>query len=135
MRRTRKNSESKVKALLKDVESFIERQSLCDENSGWPKVDAKDWVVLSLIIGRLIALKWQDDCDGDRPVEFKLRDRTKYESGWELALPYLHKAKTEAEEQEILSRAMTNAHSAMERLNRLFLGVEFQRQERKQRAG
>jgi hypothetical protein len=46
------------------------------ERGGWAPVTQETQGQLSELIHLLILLKWEEDCDGDLPVRYKLWDRT-----------------------------------------------------------
>jgi hypothetical protein len=60
------------------------------DNEGFPEVTTEDDEALHDIIRHLIELKWGENIHGELPMEFSLCDRTRYESDFTLAIPYIH---------------------------------------------
>ena len=87
-------------------------------DGGWAPVEPQDMEQLHSILQALIAAKWDADPDGDRPVEYTLVDRNRYEGNRFFDLPYWHKAQTEQERMNILKDHMLNAQIAIGGLDR-----------------
>lgn len=102
-----------LKTMLAD---FLKHRSKC-ENSGWPVVADADIEELYAIVGKLLEMKYEKDCDGSLPVEVSFVDRTKFERSHYFNIPYEFKAKTNEERMEILSRLNTNVHMAANALD------------------
>ena len=64
-------------------------------DGGYALVEKSDIDLFYRLIYALIEEKWQNDCDGDYPVEVKIINRRTHERMHYLPVPYLHKCKTE----------------------------------------
>ena len=73
--------------LLAKIESFLTTRSLSD--GGWAPVSKEDFDSLDEIFSELIDAKWGADPDGDRPINFKLIDRTRFEPDHFDLYPYI----------------------------------------------
>ena len=60
---------------------------------------------------------WQEDEDGDLPVQWQVTDRTRYRSFYNSDVPYEHHAETEDDHNEILSALVSNVRGATEQLD------------------
>jgi hypothetical protein len=74
--------------LIERIADFIndKRKS---ERGGWAEVREKDMTELDEILDGIISSKWEQDADGDLPINCKLIDRTKFEPDHFFVLPYL----------------------------------------------
>jgi hypothetical protein len=104
-------------ALLDKITRFIlnTRVSL---DGGWAPVTKVEFETLNGIIQALIDVKWGPDADGDRPINYKLIDRTRFESDHFFLLPYLSRATGHKELLNYISYAATNSGIAQDRLSR-----------------
>ncbi len=92
-----------------NIEKFLKERR--ESTGGWAPVTDEDMELFHEVIYSLIEAKWGADPDGDRPVQYKLIDRTKC---WPLhfrPVPYGHKRGSREEEFEA---AMTNLSIAMD---------------------
>lgn len=106
-----------VKRLLALVEAYAEDVSFSAPGGGWATVAENDIQKLGEIVRDLIACKYQTDADGDRPIDWQLIDRTKYEPSHFFPIPYTHRAKTAAEYERALDLAVGNVNVATSRLD------------------
>lgn len=74
-RMTKKMVEKRRKILLL-MESFLEERREVGK-SGWAEVTPDDLAMLDNVLTALIEAKCAPDADGDRPIEFRLIDRTR----------------------------------------------------------
>jgi hypothetical protein len=82
------------KALAGLIDRFLAERR--ESDGGYAPVTESDLNKLYAIISRLVRMKWGMDPDGDRPIEWKLIDRTRFERMHYVPIPYEHKAKGEA---------------------------------------
>lgn len=75
--------------LLRLIADFLTEYRESD-NGGWAPVTEDDLDRFYDIICELIALKWSEDCDGDRPIEVDVTDRTRYHRLHYTPVPYTH---------------------------------------------
>lgn len=98
------------------IELFLSERR--ESDGGWAPVTKKDFDCLVAILGTLIAEKWAPDPDGDRPINYKLIDRTRFEPEHYFSLPYLHNIeKDPVAMEEYIDLAATNVKIALERLD------------------
>lgn len=105
------------KQLLELIENFVgtKRKS----SGGWAPVMDYDLEELSGIIRQLVNEKWESDPDGDRPIDWRITDRTKFEPQHFFFLPYLHDSDIE-EIDKYIDLAQANVQMAMDRLDVAF---------------
>lgn len=110
--------------LLIALEAFLCPQEKRKSTGGYAPVEDGDMNDLAQILRMLIERKWETDPDGDRPVDWELIDRTKYEPmPYRRQIPYRHHDEgldpigKEELASEVLEACITNAQSAMQRLN------------------
>jgi len=116
-----KNKKSDINKVLSAISSFSETKSISGDG-GWPIVKDKDLITLSDIFRRIIKLKFGKDSDGDIPVEFRLIDRTRYNSMGFFQLPYSHYAESVEDMMKITHLAEVNlnmAHATFDNMWRL----------------
>ena len=95
---------------------------------GWAPVTDEDMEQFHEVIYALIEAKWGADADGDRPMEYKLIDRTRYKSLHYFPIPYGHK---DGKREEEFDNAITNLSMAMESVRTT--EVVFERRDRSAR--
>lgn len=117
-------------SLTELLQEFLKERRESDRG-GYAPVTKEDLEQLHEIIGKLIEFKWEADCDGDRPVEWHLTDRTKYQRDRYVAVPHAHLGMAEdAFDSEVFEQYMSNvllnnsiANDEMQRLHRLMLNI------------
>ena len=103
----------------KQIDRMIDRylaRRMPNEDGRYAKVTEADLGLLHEIVYALLSRKYESDGEGDLPVELQLIDRSQYERAIELRIPYIHRAESQAERLEIISRLATNAKVAADRL-------------------
>lgn len=113
---------TKKEKLHKLIDKFLQEKK--KSTGGYAPVSQEEIDMLFIIISDIIALKYQEDPDGDVPVEFALVDRNQYERLHYLPVPYFHKADTEKKQLLALELAHMNvevANSAFSRAISCFL--------------
>jgi hypothetical protein len=126
--RVMQNDPENVEALLLKVKQFAEGQS-ATLDGGWPVVTRDDMLKMSNIIQDMIALRFEVDCDGSLPVEYKLIDRTRFEPMHFQPLPYDHEAESEDELVSILHTAELNLSMATSRFQEQWRMFEYRRRQ------
>jgi len=69
------DTRKRLNAVLKKF--LAERVEAGHNGSDWAPVTEEAYNQLGELVHLLIELKWEEDCDGDVPVRFRLWDRTK----------------------------------------------------------
>ena len=106
----------KINKLLARISRFLKVRKVSD-SGGWAPVETSEVTEMHQIFSAIAELKYQASGDGDIPVEIDVLDRTRFENlAGDLPLPYMHKAKTMEEVDNIIDRAACNAAMATERL-------------------
>lgn len=100
--------------LLKNIEVFL-REKRPSVNAGYSVPTREDIEQLYSIIHQLIELKFEDDPDGDYPIEIKLVDRTKGRMPYFSEVPYENRDLTGAFEGHI-----KNLRNAVEEVDKIF---------------
>ena len=99
------------------VGKFLEHRS--ESDGGWAPVGDNDIDDLRAIVDMLIQAKYEQDPDGDIPIDIKILDRTKYESSYYFPILYSHRDYDDEELQyRILEDLAFNASAASEALSR-----------------
>ena len=101
--------------LDKLIDSFLAEKRV--SGGGFALVTEQDYDQLNEIIDTLVALKWSPDPDGDRPINWKLIDRTKFEPMHYFPVPYEHKMQDIHEQNGRLDTLLSNVSLATEALN------------------
>ena len=79
-----------------------------ESSGGWAEITDDDFDELGYLVDGLIALKCEKDPDGDRPIDFKLINRTKDEPMHFRSVPYTRSDNTEEEILDIVSKHHSN---------------------------
>lgn len=103
--------------LLQLLNKFLAIQS--ESHGGWAPVGEDDVSNLDTIIYEIIKTKYEEDPDGDLPINFIITDRTKYEPFNYLNVEYAHKLKTVNDYLESVDIRISNALSEISRLDRV----------------
>lgn len=106
--------------LSKNIKKFLKERRV-SSGGGWAPVTDDDMDLFHEIISGLIEAKWGQDADGDRPMQYKLIDRTKYRPMHYFSVPYGHRDGCREEE---FDNAMTNLSMAMEAIRTTDVIVE-----------
>lgn len=103
--------------LQKAIDEFLaeRRESEC---GGWAPVTVPDFRMLRDLIGMLIEAKWGEDADGDRPINFRLIDRTTFEPLHFHPVHYGHNINTKEEADKYLAEHLSNLETAVDGVNR-----------------
>lgn len=83
-----------------------------NSDGGWAQVTSTDLLFLNGIITQLLVEKFQEDSDGDLPVEFNIINRNTHQKVHYLPVPYTHPA-TVKEMMRRLSITQTNIQIAV----------------------
>lgn len=81
---------------------------------GWSPVTADDLRNLRNIIDCLIAMKWEQDPDGDHPVDVDITDLTQYRRPFWLPIPHAKFEATSDEQKDMLRRTQANLDLAVD---------------------
>lgn len=106
-----KKIETKIDTFLNDKRKSI--------RGAWATVLDRDLNDLCDIIELLIDEKFQGDADGDRPVRYRLYDRTQVEANHFFDIPHTHKTNNSEDMVEAISFATTNVKMAADKLDTL----------------
>lgn len=82
-------------------------------------------------VDKLVKTTFGVDADGDPPVDVYCVDRTRYEPWHWFNVPYEHKAKTDAQMDEIEDAVLINLRMAMDAFDRFHTTKEFRRRQKK----
>lgn len=96
------------------INEFLTDRRMSD--GGWAPVTERDLEQLYTIMMRIIEMKWGPDPDGDRPINWKIIDRTRFWPMHYVPVPYEHKAKDDLALEHLFAVA-TNANIANEELS------------------
>ena len=97
--------------LFEAIDSFLGRRRLSD--GGYAPVLPVDLDELDSILKLLISLKWQEDPDGDVPIEFVIVNRHRFQRRGYLNLPYVHKVIPDGEFEGYTEAVIFNLEIAM----------------------
>ena len=113
--------------LTKQLEEFLADHRESRGGGGYAPVKQHDMNQLYDVMYSIIAAKWDADCDGDRPINFSIIDRTRFEPQHFIEIPYRHLVDSthgpmpEAARQRyldgILDSCTTNVSIAVSRLD------------------
>ena len=108
-------SKKRQEKLMEYIYGFLAEHR--DSDGGWAPVTEQDLVQLDAIICLLIEAKWSPDTDGDRPISYRIVDRTREELPQALVLPLIRGAAgTEEAWDRYIDLAATNVSMAAQRL-------------------
>lgn len=93
-----------------NIEKFLKERRESN-GGGWAPVTDEDMELFHAVLYSLIEAKWGADADGDRPMEYKLIDRTQYRPLHYFPIPYGHK---DGKREEEFDNTITNLSMAME---------------------
>ena len=112
------------------IDTFLSQRRESDDG-GWAPVTPDDMKQLDGILWALIEAKWGKDPDGDRPVEYTLVDRTRYERNCFFSPHYWDwdKSQPEQKRNNILRDHMANTRIAISGLDRTIRCMEAYRKE------
>jgi len=82
------SQEQRVDRVHRFVDAFLEERR--ESDGGWAPITHEDITLLNLVIRALVWAKCGADPDGDRPIEWKLIDRTRYGRDSFLPVRYPH---------------------------------------------
>jgi len=85
-------------------------------DGGYAKITQKDITDLGELLRKIIEEKCEPDPEGNRPIEFKLIDRTRFEPMHFVPVAYEHKAENQGDLDEILDDHLLNLSIAMNRV-------------------
>jgi len=102
-------------ALDRLIDRFLAERRESDAG-GWAPVTLADIERLHIILNKIIRMKWGADPDGDRPINWQLIDRTKFEPMHYDPVPYEHQVEGAAK-FERLGIVMRNARLANSELD------------------
>ena len=106
--------ERERRVLDKLIDKFLAERRVSD--GGWAPVTESDSYQLNAIIERLVRMKWTADPDGDRPIEWRIIDRTQFGRLQYAPVPYEHDADGELG-LERLNIVLLNANIANRELD------------------
>lgn len=101
--------------MIKMIDEFLEETR--KSRGGWAPVEPQDEEQLDEIIDALVNAKWSADPDGDRPMRWKLIDRTKYEPMHFQPVEYDHKTNNPL---RILRDHLSNLKVAQDKVDMMF---------------
>ena len=121
------SNKASKKKLFEKIDEFLAVRKESSQGGGWAPVGPNEVEELYEIFKTIVDLKYETDADGDTPIDIDVLDRTRFEPHHSyLALPYMHKAKTVEDVDEIISSASCNANTAMSRLDSLLKSRKFE---------
>ena len=124
------NDPEKVNALLLRMRNFLKGQSV-SLDGGWAIVTEADMKEFNELVQGMVELRFGEDADRDRPVNFRLVDRTRFEPMHYWPLRYEHEAETMDDLLEIMHLAEMNLGIATSRFQSLWKILEYRRKEKK----
>lgn len=84
------------------------------EGGSWPEVSDDDMKMLWALVGELVDLKFERDCDGDSVIDIVLTDRSRYEKPLYLPIPWASKRAGDGEAPDLELRIeAAERHSLM----------------------
>ena len=101
--------------------NFLKKKGKSD--GGWAEVSDDDIDDLHEIMEELLVLKYEEDADGDLPIEFVITNRNTHESNNFLRTQYTHKLNPDEKKLE-LSRRMANVSMANQSLEQIIRSME-----------
>lgn len=96
--------------LTAKLEAFLATRSRGD--GGWAPVSERDLEDLYGIMNLVLETKYEQDVDGDLPVQYQLVDRTRCEPMHFMPVPYSHNAETEEQIMSNLDTHLVNLEIA-----------------------
>jgi hypothetical protein len=106
-----------ILALVAHIKAFIKDRRPC-VGHGWAPVEPGDVAELCGFIREIVEGKWDKDCDGDLPVNFRVIDRTRYEPMHFFEVPYAETCNTTEERQRRMDNLIANVQLAVRDLER-----------------
>ena len=101
------------KRLEDAINRFLEEKRKSDHGE-YAEVTLEDIQNFQRVIDLLMAAKWDEDADGDYPIEVHLVNRHTHQHSHYINVPYLHKCKTQADFDGYIRCVMANASLAGE---------------------
>jgi hypothetical protein len=95
------------------IDKFLAERRVSD--GGYAPATEDDINLLYQVVDSLLLEKWQEDLDGDLPVDIKIVNRHTHERMYYRPVPYLHKCKTQRDFLDHINTVMGNLSSAAER--------------------
>jgi hypothetical protein len=80
------NDKMEIDAFIEEVRKFVQNKSR-SLDSGYAIVTKKDVEEMYDLIERMVELRFAQDSDGDYPIDFKLIDRTRFQSSHYRLIP------------------------------------------------
>lgn len=80
-----------------------------DDRGNWGEIKQQTLFNLYTFFNEIITLKFEEDSDGDSPLDLHIIDRTKCEPSFFQAIPYTHDRETYEEDPEKLKIALRKA--------------------------
>lgn len=120
------------KSLKTMLDEFLKHRSK-SKNGEWAEVAEGDIKKLYGIVIKILEMKYERDSDNALPVEVDLIDRTRFERLHHIPIPYEHKATSDEERIEILTRLNSNAQIAVNALDRHIKILELIRNQNKKK--
>lgn len=108
---------------VNDLVSTFLRQQRGILDDGWAEVTDDDLLLLNGIITQLLVEKFQEDADGDLPVEFSIINRRTHKKMHYLPVPYTYPA-TVKELMQRLGITATNLQIATDDLRMSVVALE-----------
>lgn len=101
------------KRLQSAIENFLEEKRKSDHGE-YAEVTRQDMENFQYVVQLLIDAKWDEDADGDYPVDVRVTNRHTHDRSRYLNVPYLHKCKTQSDFDEYIRCVMANSSIAGE---------------------
>lgn len=95
------------------IERFLEEKRKSNHGE-YAEVTLEDMQNFLNVIDLLMSAKWEEDADGDYPIDIHLTNRHTHQRSHYMNVPYLHKCKTKSDFDEYIRRVMANASLAGE---------------------
>jgi flagellar biosynthesis component FlhA len=124
------NDKKEIDSFIEEVKKFVQNKS-CSLDSGYAVVAKKDIDEMYDLIERMVELRFELDSDGDYPIDFKLIDRTRFQSSNYRLIPHPEDFDNETLEEQwkIAKIAKINLENAQEQFNREWRMLEYLKKE------
>jgi hypothetical protein len=110
--------------LLSKISSFLEVREVNETSSHTPVEDSEIKELYDIFYD-IVMQKYDQDCDGDLPVQVRIIDKTKYSSNNFFPVPHLSTEASLPEIQEYLRYASTNVSMAQEQIRIGVISLEW----------
>lgn len=102
----------------KALDAFL-KEGRESKGGDWAAFTTNDELDLYVLMDAIAKAKFEEDSDGDRPLSYKMVNRTHQQPLYYTPLPYLYKAKTLLDIQKYMRLASMNLNIATEDMRAL----------------